>query len=107
MMSIALFHSHFDQEHLDSVKNEMIKMGAPKIRAIWSESYDMWLAVEGCHRIRAAQELGLTPIIIDITNNKTVSYQLDGETVRTTVARLSEDLHDNAPRTTIIDFEEI
>ena len=30
------------------------------------ECFDCWAALEGCHRIRAAAELGLEPIIEEI-----------------------------------------
>jgi hypothetical protein len=59
-MQIALLHKHYNGNHLEAVKTEMQNLGAPVIRAIWSETYGMWMAVEGCHRIRAAKDLGLT-----------------------------------------------
>ena len=62
-MIIALLHQHYNKQHLEEVKSEMMKLGAPTIRAIWDETQGMWRAIEGCHRIRAAKELGITPII--------------------------------------------
>ena len=65
-MKIALLHKHFDAGHLKEVKSKMENLGAPVIRAVWMECFDCWAALEGCHRIRAAAELGLEPIIEEI-----------------------------------------
>ena len=104
MMSIALYHKHYNAEHLESVKKEMEVMGAPEIRAIWSEMYGLWMAVEGCHRIRAAKELGLEPVIIDISDDETTMIQYDGDDIEVDVVNLAEVLTDNACKTEIINF---
>ena len=104
MMSIALYHKHYNAEHLEVVKKEMEVMGAPEIRAIWSEMYGLWMAVEGCHRIRAAKELGLEPVIIDISEDETAMIQYDGDDIEVDVADLAEELTDNACKTEIINF---
>lgn len=65
-MDIALVHAHFDADHLEAVKAEMQTRGAPVIRAVWMEVYGTWVALEGCHRIRAAHALGLTPVIDEV-----------------------------------------
>ena len=65
-MNIALVHSHYDPAHLEEVKNQMLTLGAPNIHAVWMECYGHWAALEGCHRLRAAHELGLTPNIIEV-----------------------------------------
>lgn len=65
-MKIALVHKHFDEKHLEEVKSEMLTLGAPVIRAVWMECYGHYAAIEGCHRIRAAKELGLVPEIKEI-----------------------------------------
>jgi hypothetical protein len=106
MISIALFHKHYDKDHLNEVKEIMKEKGAPVIRAMWSDLYGMWLAVEGCHRIRAAKELGLTPIIKDVSNQKTVTFQMDCESVKKSASKLLYKLNEDASKTTIIDFEE-
>lgn len=62
---VALLHEHFDAAHLDEVKADMITMGAPTIRVAWSPC-GCWAALEGCHRLRAAEALGLTPTIVPI-----------------------------------------
>ena len=65
-MRIALLHTHHSKEHLAAVKEEMRTLGAPEIHAVWMEVYGHWVALEGCHRIRAAKELDLTPEIIEV-----------------------------------------
>jgi len=65
-MTIALVHKHFDEKHLAEVKSEMVERGAPVIKAVWMEVYGCFAAMEGCHRIRAAKDLGLTPVIEEI-----------------------------------------
>jgi hypothetical protein len=65
-MKIALVHDHYDDKHLADVAAGMKTLGAPKIHAVWMECYGHYAALEGCHRIRAAKKLGLTPEIIDV-----------------------------------------
>lgn len=103
-MTIALLHKHYNEKHLEEVANEMATLGAPSIKAIWSELYGVWLAVEGCHRIRAAKQLGLEPIIDDISDDETVTMEIDGEDTEVLVQDMLEELTENAPRTEIMDF---
>lgn len=65
-MKIALAHSHYDVNHLKAVKAEMGTLGAPVIKAVWMDVYGHFAAIEGCHRLLAAQALGLTPIIDEV-----------------------------------------
>lgn len=65
-MIIALVHDHFDVDKLEAVKAEMATLGAPVIKAVWMECFAHWAALEGCHRIRAAMELGLVPVINEV-----------------------------------------
>ena len=60
-MRIALLHNHYDQEHLNKVVEEMKTMGAPKIKVLDLGFDDMAQALEGSHRLRAAEILGITP----------------------------------------------
>ena len=76
MITIALVHDHYDQEHLNEVKKQMLTLGAPKIKAVWMECYNMYAALEGCHRIRAAKELGLTPEIIELDYDEVCDFDL-------------------------------
>lgn len=105
-MHIALVHKHYSAEHLAEVKAEMVKRGAPVIRAIWSEPYGTWFAVEGCHRIRAAYALGLTPTIKDISGQKRVRVQRDGDNVRMSVAQITDELTKDVWGVQIISFSE-
>jgi hypothetical protein len=103
-MRINLLHKHYSEEHLQKVVAEMKKQGAPKIRAIWSETYGEWMAVEGCHRLRAAAQLGLTPTVVDISNNKFATIQSDGESVKVKVSKLTEELESDLWRSEVIEF---
>jgi len=62
-MNIALLHNHFDASHLARVTKEMESLGAPTVKAVWVEAHNRYVALEGCHRLRAAFALGLTPEI--------------------------------------------
>ncbi len=104
-MDIVLYHKHYNQEHLNAVKAEMKTLGAPTIKAIWSEVYGAWLAVEGCHRLRAAAELGITPNIDDVSEEDVVVMQIDGQEVEVSVVELTEELENDAPKSHIIRFE--
>ena len=54
-------------DHLEYVTEEMGRLGAPRVRAIWSETHRSWFAAEGSHRIAAAHRAGIVPTVIDIT----------------------------------------
>jgi len=101
-MTIALIHKHYTEEHLEEVIEQMETLGAPTIKAIWSDLYGMWLAVEGCHRIRAAVELGEEVEIEDISSKKSINIEEDGKLVTRKVSELLEELTANAPNTEII-----
>ena len=77
-MRIALVHNHFDSEKLQRVIEEMKVLGAPEIHAVWHPAYDHWVALEGCHRIRAAKELGLTPEIIEVEYGEEMASTVTG-----------------------------
>jgi hypothetical protein len=77
-MEIALVNNHYDKEHLEAVKKEMLILGAPKIHAVWMECYDLWAALEGCHRIRAAKSLGLIPEIIEVEYSENLCSTIPG-----------------------------
>lgn len=105
-MTIALYHKHYDENHLAEVKEIMKVKGAPVIRAIWSDIYGMWMAIEGCHRIRAAKELGIIPVIKDISKQKHVTLQSDGYNTKVSVSSLLKDLTESAYKCEVINFEE-
>lgn len=56
-MVMIILVNDTDAEHLEAVKAEMEKLGSPSIRAI--DAGDYLIAVEGSHRLRAAEELGI------------------------------------------------
>lgn len=59
-MEIYLVHDHYDEEHLAEVKADMLALGAPTVRVI-DMGEGIYAAIEGCHRLRAAAALGITP----------------------------------------------
>ena len=78
-MRVALLHNHYDRESLESVTAEMRVFGAPTIKVLDLGFDDMYQALEGCHRLRAAEILGLTPIfeIIDIADADATAAELE------------------------------
>lgn len=93
-MIIALVHDHFDADHLEAVKAEMATLGAPIINAVWMECFGHWAALEGCHRIRAAAELGLTPVINEIDYSEEIMLAdlgCDDSDEGYTVAQIADD----------------
>jgi len=73
-MKIALIHEEYRFDHLEKVMEEMRTRGAPRIRAIWCEDRQFWVALEGCHRLRAAHKLGLDPIIVPVEYKPGMSW---------------------------------
>ena len=71
-MTIILMHNHFDEKHLAEVIDEMRTLGAPVIRAVHIDG-DLWVALEGCHRLRAAEKLGLVPELDEVEFSDTVT----------------------------------
>jgi hypothetical protein len=69
-MNIILPHAHFDESHLAQVKNEMLRLGAPTVKAI--DCGEFLVSLEGSHRLRAAYDLGLTPVIDEVEYSETV-----------------------------------
>ena len=105
-MQIALLHKHYSADHLDSVKSEMTKRGAPVIRATWSDVYGMWMAFEGCHRIRAAKALGLTPVIKNIGDQKYTRIQQDGGSKTVNVAKFAAEMEADLYKAEYITFDD-
>jgi hypothetical protein len=60
-----------DGDHLYWVIQQMSKLGAPSVRAIWDDGQRSWFAAEGSHRLAAAWRFGIVPVIIDITGHGT------------------------------------
>lgn len=74
-MRIVLAHDHFDAAHLAAVQAQMTEIGAPTIKAVWMEGNGEWMALEGCHRLRAALALGITPEIDPIEWSEDVTTE--------------------------------
>jgi hypothetical protein len=102
-MRIALVHTHYSEEHLAQVIEEMKQLGAPKIHAVWMDCYGHWAALEGCHRIRAAKELGLIPEIIEVEYSDEMASTVPGYDGDEDYP-ISE-ICDDSYRSTIIEFE--
>ena len=96
-MRIALVHNHYDEAHLAVVIEEMKTLGAPVIKAVWMECYGHWAALEGCHRIRAAKALGLTPEIDEVEYSDD-PCDVDGMTVA--------EVADRSRESDVIEFED-
>ena len=105
-MEITLLHNHYNEMHLEKVMEEMQTLGAPEIRCIWAEQYGMWMAIEGCHRLLAAEALGIRPIVIDVSVEDTLVIQSDGEDVEVSRVDLEEELADQAWQAVTVRFEE-
>lgn len=69
-MTLIILVNDTDAAHLDEVKADMAHLGAPTIRAI--DAGDHLIAIEGSHRLRAAQELGVAVNIQTINDDETV-----------------------------------
>jgi DNA-binding LacI/PurR family transcriptional regulator len=61
MKTIYTIHAP-EASKLEAVKAEMLKLGAPTIRAV--DCGDYLMALEGCHRIAAAHALGIEPEMV-------------------------------------------
>jgi hypothetical protein len=59
-MKVALLHDHFDYDYLIEIIKKIEKLGPPRIRVFHIEN-DLYQAIEGSHRLRAAAAMGITP----------------------------------------------
>lgn len=66
-----------DPEHLAVVMAEMRVLGAPIIRAMWSDADAGWQAIEGSHRLAAAHALGVVPYIDVLSAYDVVHHDFD------------------------------
>ncbi len=104
-MRIALIHRQFDADHLDTVMAKMERLGAPTIKAV-ALGEGNYAALEGCHRLRAAEILGLCPELDlvdfdDYAHTLLSDMGLDCESGHTV-----EDVCDDAVRGLWIEFED-
>jgi hypothetical protein len=79
-------------DHYQAVLAEMQIRGECSIRAMWSDAFDVYFAIEGSHRLAAAQELGISVEIHDIGCDECDTWvtDLDGATVARDWEWLSE-----------------
>lgn len=60
VQSLYLIHA-IDPAKLAGIKAEMVNLGAPTVRVV--DCGDHYMALEGCHRLTAAAELGIAPVL--------------------------------------------
>lgn len=60
-----------EAHHLEEVKAEMLVRGAPVIRVV--DCTDYLMALEWCHRIAAAHELGLQPVFEILSQDEEIN----------------------------------
>lgn len=101
-MRIALVNDHYDAARLEAVKVEMLTLGAPVIHAVWMGCYDMYAALEGCHRIRAAKALGLEPTIEEVDYSDDMASTVGGYDGEEDYP--ISDICDDAYKATVIEF---
>ena len=68
-----------NEEHLLEVMKEMDDYGRPVIRSAYFPAYDTYVAFEGSHRLKAAKEKGIKPIldVVDIDDVYNGKYPLE------------------------------
>ena len=69
IQSLYLIHA-VEATKLAAVKAEMLKLGAPTVRVV--DCGDHYMALEGCHRLAAAAELGIAPSLTILDQNDMV-----------------------------------
>jgi hypothetical protein len=83
-----------ESAHYAEVRAQMMTMGAPRIRAIWDTAHDMWIAIEGSHRLAVASELGLLPLIEDVGGDEEIAHDFQDVASPATSAELAAFLTD-------------
>ena len=63
-MIVCPLHWYWSPTHLDEVKRDMERLGAPRLRGYLDPVSGAFMLREGTHRIRAAQALGIAPTLI-------------------------------------------
>lgn len=65
-MSVVVtpLHAHYRPAHLAHVVQRMRVLGPPRIRAYHDPVTDAWFCFEGTHRLRAALQLGVAPVLV-------------------------------------------
>lgn len=95
MTRILIAPNKTNAKHLAEVVAEMQVLGTPTIRAYWDgEKY--W-AVEGSHRIAAANQLGLTPIIVEVDEDDIIDDSDIEDAASNSVRDILDYLSDGKP----------
>lgn len=92
MIRINAYHEiDTDTDHYRKVLEDMRRLGAPTIRAVFIFGIGL-VALEGCHRLAAAEELGLVPEIEILEDElpEDLSHDLDGMTLEEVSTRISD-----------------
>ena len=63
---VTPLHAHYRPAHLAHVVAQMRVRGAPRIRAHHDAVSGAWFCFEGTHRLRAALQLGLRPVLVRV-----------------------------------------
>jgi len=88
-MKIVLLHNHYDESHLEVVIEEMKVLGAPTIR-VYDLGFDgLVQAIEGCHRLRACEALGIEPNL-EFVDGECPLADIDGLDVDTCAEKVCE-----------------
>lgn len=66
MTVVTPLQSYYRPAHVDHVASEMLRRGPPQIRAYFDADIGAWFSSEGTHRLRAAERLGIPPVLISI-----------------------------------------
>lgn len=61
---VCPLHWYYSPAHLEEVMREMERRGPPRLRGHLDRESGAFLLREGTHRIRAAQALGLAPVLV-------------------------------------------
>ena len=63
---VTPLHEHFSPARLAQVVAEMRRRGPPRIRAYFDAVSVAWFCFEGTHRLRAALQLGIAPVLVPV-----------------------------------------
>jgi len=69
---IVLLNEQYCRDHLDHVSEDMKLLGSPTIHVAYSADRDLCCALEGTHRLRAAEILGIPVKIEEIECDETI-----------------------------------
>ena len=106
MATIALINKT-NADYLANVKAEMLTLGTPVINVVFDDAQGIYVALEGSHRLTAAKELNLVPVLNVVEVEDTDIYVEDLGLGITDCEYTVQDLLDMAYRATLVDFDDI